>query len=58
MKGDKMTCPTCGRQVGFYRIRDPRVSHGRPIPAIRKPYQHQQPPDAEGDKVWCPAGEP
>lgn len=55
---DRMTCPTCHRQVAFRLIRGPRVNRGRPIPGIRKPVAHKQPPDAEGYAIWCPAGEP
>jgi hypothetical protein len=63
MKLDRMTCNTCGRQVAFRLIRDPRVSHGRPIPGIRKPVRHKQQTLVEPFQTvisdrWCPAGEP
>jgi hypothetical protein len=61
---DRMTCPTCGRQVAFRLIRDPRVSHGRQFSTgIRKPVRHKQQTLVESFQTvisdrWCPAGEP
>jgi hypothetical protein len=41
---DRMTCPTCGRQVAFRLIRAPRVNRGRygAIPGIRQPVRHKR----------------
>jgi hypothetical protein len=61
---DRMTCPTCGRQVAFRLIRPPRINRGRygAIPGIRKPVRHKRwtnDPDHLGEQwSYCPAGEP
>jgi hypothetical protein len=62
MKLDRMTCPTCGRQVAFRLVRAPYY-YGRPIPGIRKPVRHKQQTLVEPFQTvisdrWCPAGEP
>jgi hypothetical protein len=57
VKLDRMTCPTCHREVAFRLIRVPRVNRG-PIPGIRKPVAHKEPLNAEGYAPWCAAGEP
>jgi hypothetical protein len=65
MKLDRMTCPTCGRQVGFRFVRTERVDRGLSgaIPGIRKPVRHKQQTLVEPFQTvisdrWCPAGEP
>lgn len=42
MTKERMTCPTCGRQVAFDMIRSPRVNAGKPIPGIRVPVRHKR----------------
>ncbi len=63
MKLDRMRCPTCGRQVAFRLIRDPRHTRGMTAPGIRKPVRHKYPLIRDsfgviGHTGWCPAGEP
>ena len=58
---DRMTCPTCGRDVAARTVRGPRVNAGRPIPALRLPVRHHREHWEDGKLVigrgWCPAGE-
>lgn len=47
---DRMTCPSCGRQVAFWLV---------PPFGIRKPMRHKRwKVDTEPPLDWCPAGEP
>jgi hypothetical protein len=39
---DRMTCPTCGRDVAVRLVRGPRINAGRPIPALRVPIRHKR----------------
>jgi len=56
---DRMTCPTCHRQVAFRLIRGPRVNRGRSIPGIRKPVRHLRGlVTGQLSRDWCKAGEP
>ncbi len=61
---DRMTCPTCGRQVAF-RLIHPALDYGRRSPGIRKPVRHKRQMRCEDGGCcvhisddWCPAGEP
>ena len=36
----RITCPTCGRDVAARTVRGPRVNNGRPVPALRVPVAH------------------
>ncbi len=56
---DRMTCPTCGRQVGFRLVRDPTRTRGMTAPGIRVPRDHRV--QLEDGKLgdWCRSkGEP
>jgi hypothetical protein len=38
---ERRECPTCGRQVAFRTIREPRINCGRPIPPLQVPVPHR-----------------
>lgn len=55
---ERRECPTCGRQVAFRTIREPRVNRGHPIPPLRVPVPHRslQPDGTLGPP--CQPGKP